>query len=170
MEDFKLYVGTYGKYNAGSLNGAWLAPMDYDTREDFLDACYKLHADEDDPELMFQDYDGEDFGMYSEYGFSEDFWNVLKAAEKISDEDAFAAFCSIFQYELQGKDADEIDDLFNEKYYGHFDDYDDFGREMVAIGCVEIPDQLECYFNYEAYGRDCSYDFHEYDGYYFWAC
>ena len=47
-----LYVGTYAKYNAGSLGGAWLKLDDYSDRSEFLAACAGLHADESDRELM----------------------------------------------------------------------------------------------------------------------
>ena len=53
----KIYVGTYGKYNAGSIKGEWLDLEDYANKQEFIDACYKLHADEHDPELMFQDWE-----------------------------------------------------------------------------------------------------------------
>jgi antirestriction protein len=53
----KIYVGTYNKYNNGNIAGAWLTLSDYDDAQDFLAACYKLHNDESDPELMFQDFD-----------------------------------------------------------------------------------------------------------------
>jgi len=53
----KIYVGTYAKYNNGSIAGAWLTLTDYNDAQDFLAACYNLHNDEIDPELMFQDFD-----------------------------------------------------------------------------------------------------------------
>jgi antirestriction protein len=53
----KIYVGTYNKYNNGSIAGAWLALNDYNDAEQFIDACKELHKDEIDPELMFQDFD-----------------------------------------------------------------------------------------------------------------
>jgi antirestriction protein len=53
----KIYVGTYAKYNSGSIAGAWLTLSDYNGAQDFLAACYNLHNDESDPELMFQDFD-----------------------------------------------------------------------------------------------------------------
>jgi antirestriction protein len=53
----KIYVGTYAKYNNGSIAGAWLDLDDYNDAEDFIDACKELHKDEIDPELMFQDFD-----------------------------------------------------------------------------------------------------------------
>ena len=52
-----VYVGTYAKYNDGSLFGMWVDMVkcgDYDT---FIEVCHNLHADEEDPELMYQDYE-----------------------------------------------------------------------------------------------------------------
>ena len=53
-----VYVGTYAKYNAGSLKGAWMNLNLYNSKQDFLKACYDLHKDEADPELMYQDLEG----------------------------------------------------------------------------------------------------------------
>ena len=53
-----LYVGTYAKYNGASIWGKWLTLTDYPDAEAFFRACRELHADEADPELMFQDCEG----------------------------------------------------------------------------------------------------------------
>lgn len=50
-----VYVGTYHKYNCGSIAGKWLDLTEFDDEQDFFAACSELHADEEDPELMFQD-------------------------------------------------------------------------------------------------------------------
>ena len=53
-----VYVGTYAKYNNGSLGGAWIDLTTFDSYDEFVDWCRTvLHGDEDDPELMFQDYE-----------------------------------------------------------------------------------------------------------------
>ena len=61
-----LYVGTYRKYNEGSLFGEWLDLTDYTDAEEFLEACRELHKDEADPELMFQDCEGLPDSLYCE--------------------------------------------------------------------------------------------------------
>lgn len=53
----KIYVGTYNKYNNGSIAGAWLDLSDYNDEFEFITACYALHNDEQDAEIMFQDFD-----------------------------------------------------------------------------------------------------------------
>ena len=43
LSEARVYVGTYGKYNNGSLFGAWLDLSDYSDKEDFYEACRELH-------------------------------------------------------------------------------------------------------------------------------
>jgi hypothetical protein len=51
-----VYVGTYHQYNCGSIFGKWFDLTDFDDEDAFYDACRTLHAGEEDPELMFQDW------------------------------------------------------------------------------------------------------------------
>ena len=37
----KIYVGTYRKYNEGSLFGKWLTLSDYSDKDEFYEACGK---------------------------------------------------------------------------------------------------------------------------------
>ena len=89
----KLYVGTYAKYNRGSLAGAWLDLDKFKDDRDFEMACLRLHRDEREPELMFQDVEtdpGEDWqeGLYSECSIPRDYWKLKAqaAAEKAQAE------------------------------------------------------------------------------------
>ena len=54
----RVYIGTYGKYNAGSLAGGWVDLDSCASYREFLAACKKLHRDEAEPEYMIQDYEG----------------------------------------------------------------------------------------------------------------
>ena len=42
LSEARVYVGTYGKYNNGSLFGAWLDLSDYADKEEFYEACREL--------------------------------------------------------------------------------------------------------------------------------
>ena len=53
----KICVGTYKKYNEGSLFGKWLTLSDYSDKKEFYEACKELHSDEEDAEFMFQDWE-----------------------------------------------------------------------------------------------------------------
>ncbi|NCH73591.1 antirestriction protein ArdA [Cronobacter dublinensis] len=56
-----VYVGTYHKYNCGSIYGQWFDLTDFDDEDEFQEACRALHANESDPEFMFQDWEGNRF-------------------------------------------------------------------------------------------------------------
>ena len=68
LSEASVYVGTYGKYNNGSLFGAWLDLSDYADKEEFYEACRELHKDEEDAEFMFQDYENIPENLISESG------------------------------------------------------------------------------------------------------
>lgn len=76
----KVYVGTYQKYNSGSLKGAWLDLAEYENYDKFLDACRKVHKDEKEPEFMIQDSEGFPDGLdCMEWLGRADFDDVKKA-------------------------------------------------------------------------------------------
>lgn len=68
-----IYVGTYAKYNAGSLFGKWFNLSDFADKDEFLEACKELHKDEDDPEFMFQDRENIPEELVSESWISDIF-------------------------------------------------------------------------------------------------
>lgn len=80
LEETKIYVGTYKKYNEGSIFGEWLNLSNYNDLEEFYNACKELHKDEHDPEFMFQDYETPD--LLKEY-ISESYIdeNIFQIAE-----------------------------------------------------------------------------------------
>lgn len=77
-----VYVGTYGKYNDGSLCGLWIDLSSFNAYYDFIDFCKAIHADEEAPELMAQDYEGFPRQWYNEGFMSEDnFDNILEYSD-----------------------------------------------------------------------------------------
>ena len=63
-----VYVGTYHKYNCGSLYGMWVDITTFDEYEEFCDFCRRLHRDENDPEFMVQDFEYYPESWYHEGG------------------------------------------------------------------------------------------------------
>ena len=159
----KVYVGTYAKYNDGDLTGKWLDLEDYDDKYDFLKACAELHADEEDPELMFQDWEGIPDDMIDESHISPECWTLLDAYEKY-DEDAVKAYCYHFGEWDEGG--------FNDRYRGEFDSWEDMAEELLEeTGELNaIPETLRYYFDYEKYAIDIRIggDLVEHDGHFFW--
>lgn len=95
MSTPRVYVGTYAKYNAGSIAGMWIDLSKCDTYADFLSACKKAHKNERDPEFMIQDCEGFPDGLDCTDWLSEDDFNDVKAAMK--DEAPAPAF-SVIDY------------------------------------------------------------------------
>ena len=91
------YVGTYGKYNNGDLNGAWIDLIKCGTYDNFLKECYKLHEDEgDNTELMIQDVmylpDGLNFGEIPD---KEDFDDIIKEYNEENESEQIIPNCQI---------------------------------------------------------------------------
>jgi antirestriction protein len=144
-----VYCGTYAKYNEGSLRGLWIDVTSFDDYNDFINFCKAIHADEDDPELMAQDYQGFPRDYYSESCMDEDdFYNILeyKRMCDLHGAEAIDDFIDL------GKDLDD----FEEAYCGEWDSEEDFARHIVDE-CYDIEGtmgSLSQYFDYDAFGRD----------------
>ena len=147
-----VYVGTYHKYNCGSIAGAWIDITEYDNSEDFYQKCRELHADEVDPELMFQDWEGFPEGMASECSINWDFVESLKEACENNQEAAFLAFVDLFN------NCDY--NTFSDAYRGVAKNEEAYARELVEDSGMlkDVPDSLARYFDYEAYARDLFMD------------
>lgn len=78
----KVYVGTYAKYNSGSIAGGWISLKSCKNYDDFLKKCYALHRDEREPELMVQDTDDFPDGLSCGESFGEEEFNDVMAAIK----------------------------------------------------------------------------------------
>ena len=86
----KVYVGTYKKYNEGSIKGGWLTLTDYKNYNDFVAACRRLHGNEADPEFMIQDCENMPDGLSPMEWLSEqDFNDIIEAvsAESMPEDD-----------------------------------------------------------------------------------
>ena len=107
LSEAKVYVGTYGKYNIGSLSGAWLDLSDYSDKEEFYEACRELHKDEEDAEYMFQDWENVPEGLIDESWISENFFALRDAVEDLSDteQEAFFVWCNYKSHDLGEEDA-----------------------------------------------------------------
>ena len=92
-----VYVGTYAKYNNGSLSGAWLDLSEYSDKEEFYEACRELHGDEEDAEFMFQDWENVPEGLIGESWISENFFALRDAVESLNDteQEAFFVWCNV---------------------------------------------------------------------------
>lgn len=164
----RIYVGTYAKYNSGSIAGAWLDLEDHADKESFLEACAALHKDEHDPEFMFQDYEGFPESLYSESYIKPEIWEWLE----LDDDDR--ELLAVYKEHIDSSaDIETARDRFQGKYDSKIDWATSFVDDTGML--QDAPDNLKNYFNYEAYARDCELggdvDFIRHDGelWVFWS-
>ena len=145
-----LYCGTYGKYNSGNLSGMWVNLSTFDYYEDFENFCKAIHADEADPELMYQDYENMPRSLYHESMGEEEFNNLLEYCELCDDYSVEAVddFLEFFRPDDLGRMQDA--------YVGVYDSKEDFAKEEVInrFNSEKIMGDFADYFDYEAYARD----------------
>jgi antirestriction protein len=153
INNVSLYVSTYRKYNEGNLFGEWLDLTNYADAEEFLEACYELHSDEDDPELMFQDCENIPTVLYCESCSKSNIEELYRYIDKCNEygQDVVDAVLD------NGDSLDEVEDV----YYLCEDDMlnqdENIGISYVdQLGGVENLDRetLMRYFDYEAFGRE----------------
>lgn len=127
-----IYVGTYAKYAAGSIKGAWI-PLESHDKESFYAACRELHKDERDPELMFQDFEGFPHEFYGECCLQDQLWEWIELDEhekKITE----------LYLKMEGIDYYNKDTAL-EQYRGAYDSEKEFAEETIRE-TGEIPDNL----------------------------
>lgn len=124
--EVKVYVGTYGKYNDGNLNGEWFDLGDYSDKDEFIEACLEFHEDEEDPELMVQDVDcpGWMQQFISGDNVDEFVWDILNSDDNPEtwDESDWVQwhneYCSKHNYRddvIYPFDEDFFEEMFSDK-------------------------------------------------------
>lgn len=126
-----LYVGTYRKYNNGSIYGTWVNLSSFENAEEYYRYIKLVHSDEEDPEYMYQDECN--IINYSEcMSINDDtiaFYKELNELEE-QEKEAFKQFIKDKGYEINENTIEEARDHF----YGIYDTKKDFYESMVFDG------------------------------------
>ena len=142
LSEARIYVGTYAKYNEGSLRGKWIDLSD----------CYD--QDEDEPELMFQDWENIPEELIDEGHLHENFFELRDELENLDGMNVSAFWIWV---ENTGKDLTEsvyyLMRQFNSAFVGRYVNKEEFAREMVGME-HELSEFAERYFNYEKYAEE----------------
>ena len=159
-----VYVGTYAKYNDGNLFGEWIDLKSCYDYEEFIEVCHQLHADEEDPELMLQDFEGFPSLWYSESCMDESTFDKIKEYADMDDKEAFDAYVS-------SKGDDDIE-RFRDCCMGKYESKEDFAYEMVdELYNLDEHGVIGLYFDYKAYAYDLFHESYTFeDGYVFSDC
>ena len=153
-----VYVGTYGKYNDGSIDGKWLKLSDYENADAFYKACRELHSDDPDPEFMFQDHEN----MPCEFGESGDIAEVYKLLEIIKDLDLDADV-------IRAGIALNIPlESIENAYYGEYSSDIEFAEDYAEMRGFEEPMNWPfIHIDWQAAARNLMFDFQEDNDHYF---
>ena len=156
-----IYVGTYGKYNSGSIQGAWLKLRDYKTAEEFYAAANKLHDNEYDPELMFQDWESIPEIFISESHVDPVIFELIHWDNQSIDLEAFYDYLDNQMGYVQGQDFDikELTDNFQTSYMGNYDTFKDYTYEYFeSVGMKCCDNFKENYFDFDQLEYDLKMD------------
>jgi antirestriction protein len=134
----QLYVGTYAKYNSGSIAGEWVDLTQFSDADEFLQHCAEIHKDEEDPEFMFQDYEGFPKSFYSESANSKDIESLFNFLSMDEDERKLVEMYA----DATGYSVDECTlDAANDAFHGTADSEADFA-EQTAEDTGAIPKDI----------------------------
>mgnify|MGYP002777109876 CR=1 FL=1 len=124
----QLYCGTYAKYNNGSIQGEWIDLTQFSNADSFLEYCKQLHSDEEDPEFMFQDYEGFPKAFYSESMSSDELEKLIEFVNM----DEYDRKMAEMYAEATGYSIDECTlDKAQDAFHGTADTGADFAEQQA---------------------------------------
>ena len=161
-----VYVGTYGKYNCGSIFGEWLDLSTFDSYDDFLEVCRVIHHDEKDPEFMAQDFENFPREWYTEGFMSRDEFNKIHEFAELNEYEREMVLGYLEAFNEKDAEWQKVQD----KCMGEWSSEEDFAQQFADDCCMleNVPDSIKNYFDYSAFARDlfmCDYYF---DGRFVW--
>lgn len=171
LDEIQIYVGTYKKYNEGSLYGKWLKLTDYSSCEDLYAAMRDLHKDEHDPEFMFQDYEVpavlQQMNLISESYISPHIYEVLEEIQNAEHNlQVVSAYVDCFGYYCNS--ILELLEKISDSYEGEFDNDEDFTENLLTqTGCIPSDLPAYVYIDWKSTARDVMMDYSASDGHYF---
>lgn len=155
ISEAQIYVGTYAKYNEGSIFGKWLKLSDYSDKDEFYEACRELHKDEQDPEFMFQDWEYIPSDLIGESWLADNIFEIIEAIDELDDDKkaAFEVWLNHGSHDITTKDITDLIRSFEDDFQGEYKDEEDYAYEIVEE-CYELPEFAKAYFDYAKFARD----------------
>ena len=166
---FAAFITNLGKYNEGELVGEWVKfPT---TAEEMKEVFKRIGIGQRDDfgqpyeEWFITDYDCYVDGLYSKLGEYENLDELNYLASKL-DEMSDSEYAQFQAGMEMGDHCGSLQEIINltenldcYEVYPHIEDYDDLGRYYIEeLEVMQIPEHLQNYIDYEAYGRDVAMD------------
>ena len=166
---FAAFITNLGKYNEGELVGEWVKfPT---TAEEMKEVFKRIGIGQRDDfgqpyeEWFITDYDCYVDGLYSKLGEYENLDELNYLASKL-DEMSDSEYAQFQAGMEMGDHCGSLQEIINltenldcYEIYPDIEDYDDLGRYYIdELEVMQIPEHLQNYIDYEAYGRDVAMD------------
>lgn len=166
---FAAFITNLGKYNEGELVGEWVKfPT---TAEEMKEVFKRIGIGQRDDfgqpyeEWFITDYDCYVDGLYSKLGEYENLDELNYLASKL-DEMSNSEYAQFQAGMEMGDHCGSLQEIINltenldcYEIYPHIEDYDDLGRYYIEeLEVMQVPEHLQNYIDYEAYGRDVAMD------------
>ena len=162
---FAAFITNLGKYNEGELVGEWVKfPT---TAEELKEVFKRIGIGQKDDfgqpyeEWFITDYDCYVDGLYDKLGEYENLDELNYLASKLDemDQSEYAQFQAGMEMGDHCGSLQEIINLTENldcyEVYPDIHDYDDLGRYYIEeLDVMQVPEHLQNYIDYEAYGRD----------------
>ena len=166
---FAAFITNLGKYNEGELVGEWVKfPT---TAEELKEVFKRIGIGQRDDfgqpyeEWFITDYDCYVDGLYDKLGEYENLDELNYLASKLDEmsESEYAQFQAGMEMGDHCGSLQEIINLTENldcyEVYPDIHDYDDLGRYYIdELEVMQVPEHLQNYIDYEAYGRDVAMD------------
>ena len=166
---FAAFITNLGKYNEGELVGEWVKfPT---TAEELKEVFKRIGIGQKDDfgqpyeEWFITDYDCYVDGLYDKLGEYENLDELNYLASKLDEmsESEYAQFQAGMEMGDHCGSLQEIINLTENldcyEVYPDIHDYDDLGRYYIdELEVMQVPEHLQNYIDYEAYGRDVAMD------------
>ena len=166
---FAAFITNLGKYNEGELVGEWVKfPT---TAEEMKEVFKRIGIGQRDDfgqpyeEWFITDYDCYVDGLYDKLGEYESLDELKYLASKL-DEMSDSEYAQFQAGMEMGDHCGSLQEIINltenldcYEVYPHIADYDDLGRYYIEeLEVMQVPEHLQNYIDYEAYGRDVAMD------------
>ena len=166
---FAAFITNLGKYNEGELVGEWVKfPT---TAEELKEVFKRIGIGQKDDfgqpyeEWFITDYDCYVDGLYDKLGEYENLDELNYLASKL-DEMSDSEYAQFQAGMEMGDHCGSLQEIINltenldcYEVYPHIADYDDLGRYYIEeLEVMQVPEHLQNYIDYEAYGRDVAMD------------
>lgn len=164
--DFYIHTSTYARYAAGSLDGDKIgidSTIDEDTFNELVHMRFLDEFLRNSLEPMFQDSD------LPEAIVTESQIDFKKLADFLELDENEQEICTEYWEEVDSAtDVKTILERYFFTFSGCCNSNEEFGEYLaLECDCLNIPDNIMMYFDFERYGRDALWDFRETSNYVF---